>query len=108
MSKAEMERFANDIKNNPELMAEAKEKAGGLASLVEFVKSKGYDVSADEAKAYIHEKAGRVLSDNELDAVAGAGTADSQVVDQVTIYGPTSSAAQVQTQVQAEIVVVAN
>ncbi len=74
MSKAEMERFAADMKSNSELAAEAKEKAGGLASLVEFVKGKGYDVSVDDAKEYIHEKAGRELNEDELDRVSGAGT----------------------------------
>ena len=71
MSQADIERFVADLKSNPELLAEVKQQAGGLGSVVAFAKSKGYDVTAAEAKAYVNAQAGKDLSDAQLDAVAG-------------------------------------
>ena len=71
MSKADVERFVADLKANPDLLAEVKESAGGLASVVEIAKGKGYDIGLDEAKTYIQAQAGNELSDEQLDAIAG-------------------------------------
>lgn len=71
MSKADIEKFVSDLKSNPDLLEEVKQSAGGLQSVVELAKGKGYDISLDEAKAYIQDKAGATLSDDQLDALAG-------------------------------------
>ncbi|QLH38222.1 MAG: Nif11-like leader peptide family natural product precursor [Defluviicoccus sp.] len=112
MSKAEMERFAADIKANPDLMAEVKDKAAGLASLVEFINSKGYSVTIDEAKDYIHSKAGRQLSDKELESVSGAGTTYTQTdvattTVEATVEATTqTTSTETTAEAEAEVVVV--
>ena len=80
MSIAEIERFAADLQSNEDLRGEA-EKAQAdkshdtpLARAVAFGASKGYAFTADEAKAHATAKAkadGKVLTDAELDGVAG-------------------------------------
>lgn len=42
-----------------------------MDSIVEFAKSKGYDVTAEDVAAHAKAQAGRELSDDELDAVSG-------------------------------------
>ena len=71
MSQADVERFVEDLKNDAGLREELKGQAAGVASVVEFAKGKGYDIGADEARAYIQAQASRDLSDEELDAIAG-------------------------------------
>lgn len=71
MSKAEVERFHNDLAANPALQAEAKAAASGLASIVAFAKGHGYEFTLDEAKAYMQARAPRELSEQQLDALAG-------------------------------------
>ncbi len=66
-----MERFINDLKGDTALLGEMKEISAGIASIVQFAKGKGYDISVDEAKAYISEKANQELSDEQMDAIAG-------------------------------------
>ena len=71
MSQSDVERFVTDLKTNPDLLAEVKENAGGIASIVDIAKGKGYDITLEEAKAYIQSQAKKELSDEQLDAVAG-------------------------------------
>ena len=71
MSQADVERFVEDLKNNEDLRNELSGHASGVGSVVAFAKNKGYDISAEEASAYISAQAGQELSDDELDAVAG-------------------------------------
>lgn len=71
MSKADIERFIEDLKSNPDLMNEVQASPGNLSSVVELAKSKGYDVSLDEAQAYVRGQADQTLSDEQLDAIAG-------------------------------------
>ena len=71
MSQADIERFVADLQTNPDLLAEVTKSAGGIASIVEIAKGKGYDVTLDEAKAYIQAQAKAELSDEQLDAIAG-------------------------------------
>ncbi len=71
MSQADIERFVDDLKSNAELLEGLKAQAAGLASVVDFARSKGYDITVDEAKAYIREQARQDLTDDQLDAVAG-------------------------------------
>jgi len=71
MSASDIARFVSDLKSSPELANELKAAATGLATVVDFAKSKGYDISVDEAKAYIREQSKQELSDDQLDAIAG-------------------------------------
>jgi len=71
MSQADIQRFVSDLKDNQVLLDEVKSGAVGLASLVELAQARGYDISVDEAKAYIRGQASQELSDEQLDAVAG-------------------------------------
>lgn len=71
MSKTDIERFVADLKSSPDLLGEVQQNAGGLSSVVELAKNKGYDVTLDEAKSYIRDRAQQTLSDDQLDAIAG-------------------------------------
>lgn len=71
MSKADIDRFVEDLKSNADLLEEVRAGAGGLASIVAIAKSKGYDITLDDAKEYIRSNASRSLSDDELDQIAG-------------------------------------
>jgi hypothetical protein len=80
MSVSEIERFAADLKSNAALRAEAekaqadKSHATPLQRSVAFAASKGYEFTIEEAKQYATERAaaqGKVLTDAELDGVAG-------------------------------------
>jgi len=71
MSQADIQRFVSDLKGNQVLLDEVKSGAVGLGAVVELAQSKGYDITVDEAKAYIREQANQELSDEQLDAVAG-------------------------------------
>ena len=71
MSQADIERFVSDLKENQVLLDEVKSGAIGLAAVVDLAQAKGYDITVDEAKAYIREQAKQELSDEQLDAVAG-------------------------------------
>ena len=83
MSIAEIERFAADLKSNAALRAEAekvnadKSHASPLERSMAFATSKGYHFTAEEAKEHVKTKAaakGKVLSDAELDGVAGGSS----------------------------------
>jgi hypothetical protein len=83
MSLAEIERFAADLKSNSALRAEAeksqadKSHATPLERSVAFAASKGYGFTIEEAKQHVQERAaatGKVLSDAELDGMAGGGS----------------------------------
>ena len=71
MSTVDIERFVADLKGNAALLGEAKAAPGGLGAMVDLAKSKGYDITVDEAKSYIADKANQELSDDQLDTVAG-------------------------------------
>jgi predicted ribosomally synthesized peptide with nif11-like leader len=71
MSIAEAERFVGDLAKNPQLLAQVKPEATGLASVVALAKKHGYNFSLDEAKKYVQSKSPRELTDKQLDAIAG-------------------------------------
>ena len=112
MSQADVERFVADLKTNPGLLAEVKENAGGIASVVKIAKDQGYDISLEEAKAYVQDQAGSELSDEQLDAVAGGKGHHhhtTNVVNVQTAVTVTTEAttAETTTEVAAEAVAVA-
>jgi len=71
MSQVDIQRFVSDLKGNQALLDEVKSGAVGLGAVVELAQSKGYDITVEEAKAYIRDQANQELSDEQLDAVAG-------------------------------------
>jgi hypothetical protein len=80
MSQSECERFTADMKSNPALDAEAakawadKSHGSPLAGVVALAVSKGYSVTLEEAREHVKaaaKAAGQVLSDADLDGLAG-------------------------------------
>jgi hypothetical protein len=83
MSIAEIERFAADLKSNSALRAEAekshadKSHATPLERSVTFAASKGYGFTIEEARQHVQARAaaqGKVLTDAELDGMAGGAS----------------------------------
>lgn len=70
MSKAEMDRFANAVRADKGLQEEVKKAATSNEAIVDFAKSKGYDVNLGEMVAYIEARKA-TLSEEDLDKVAG-------------------------------------
>ncbi len=105
MSAADIERFVADLKENASLLDEAKAVSGGLAAMAEFAKSKGYDITVDEAKDYVNERTKQDLSVAELDAIAGGKKSSHSVATQVyevqTVATTTTEAAEVETSAAA-------
>ena len=82
MSQSEWERFTADLRSNAALRAEAeksqaeKSQQSPLDRIVALALSKGYAVTVAEAREHLKAKAatdGKVLSDADLDNVAGGG-----------------------------------
>jgi predicted ribosomally synthesized peptide with nif11-like leader len=73
MSQSEVERFAQAVKADPALLAEAT-RDDRLEAAVRVAAKHGYSFTLDEAKAFVKAKskaAGRELSDAQLDRAAG-------------------------------------
>ena len=71
MSQADLTRFIEDLKTNPDLQAKVKEGAGGLDSIVAMAKESGYDVTLQEVKDYLQSQSAKDLSNDEMEALAG-------------------------------------
>ena len=91
MSSSEVERFVSDLKTDDGLRSTLAEHASGVGSVVSFANEKGYEITVEEASAYIQAQAGKDLSDEQLDAIAGGkgflgiSLPDVAVVTQVII-----------------------
>jgi predicted ribosomally synthesized peptide with nif11-like leader len=72
MSRAELERFVADVKADPRLQADLKERGSGVASLVEIARSGGYEITTQDVRDYVHSQ-DRDLTEQELDRVAAGG-----------------------------------
>ena len=92
MSQADIERFIADIKDNAEMLDVLKAGSTGLAHVVDYAESKGYDISTEDAKAYISEQAKRDLTDDQIDQVA-AGKGHHHRSQQSTVSTSSSAAA---------------
>jgi predicted ribosomally synthesized peptide with nif11-like leader len=75
MSSSEVERFVSDLKTDDGLRSTLAEHASGVGSIVSFANEKGYEITVEEAGAYIQAQAGNELSDDQLDAVSGGKSA---------------------------------
>lgn len=101
MTISDAERFAKDLAVNSGLQEDIKTQATGLASIVEFAKSRGYDFTVDEAKAYIQARAPEDLTDDQLEAIAGGkgghSSTSSTVVQTAGVATSAAEAAEVAT-----------
>jgi len=101
----EIDRFVSDLKTNPDLLAGVRDAAGSLGTVTAFAQSKGYNISLADAKSWLESKAGKPLSDEQLDAVAGgkggsvaANTnvaANAEVVANAVVYANAAAATNV-------------
>ncbi|GEM_PF-957379 len=94
MSKEDAERFVADLKANPGWFQEVKNTGGGLSGVISVASAKGYDVTVDDAQAYLASRAQGRLSDEQLGRIAaGKGK------------GPTTTTATVQSTVAVTTIV---
>jgi predicted ribosomally synthesized peptide with nif11-like leader len=72
MSISEVQRFAHDLKSSPDLLAAAKKS--DLDGVIRLATERGYKFTLEEAKDFMRanaRRAGKTLSDEEMDRVAG-------------------------------------
>lgn len=72
MSISEVQRFAQDLKSSPDLLTAAKK--ADLGGVVSLAAERGYRFTLEEAKDFMRanaRRAGKTLSDDEMDRVAG-------------------------------------
>lgn len=74
MSKIELDRFQSDLKTKPALAQLVRDGGFGLGSIAEVAKTEGYEFDLTELKSYVSEQSSGVLSDEQLAAVAAAGS----------------------------------
>ncbi len=78
MSQTEVQRFAADLKSNADLrQAIDGVTSDPLPSVVGIAQRRGYDFTVDEARDFVRTRsraAGRPISDEDLDKVAGGAT----------------------------------
>ncbi|WFU25536.1 Nif11-like leader peptide family natural product precursor [Bradyrhizobium sp. CB1717] len=70
MSRAELERFVNDLSNDANLLETVRPSATGLGSLVASGNSHGYSFTLDEAKNYLRSTSIQAATNKQFDAVA--------------------------------------
>ena len=70
MSQSEVERFAGAVRADKALQDELKKAAVSNEAIVDFAKSKGYDVTLNEVVSFVEERKA-TLSAEDLDKVAG-------------------------------------
>ena len=62
MSRVELERFVADVKADPRLQAELKERGSGLASVVEIARSRGYEITTDDVRDDVRAPTRRIYA----------------------------------------------
>ena len=72
MSRAEIEQFVADVKADPRLQADLKERGSGVASMVEIARSGGYEITTQDVRDYVRSQ-DRDLTEQELDRVTAGG-----------------------------------
>lgn len=70
MSQSEVERFAGAVRGDRALQDELKKSAVSNEAIVDFAKSKGYDINLGEVVAFVEARKA-TLSLEDLDKVAG-------------------------------------
>ena len=72
MSRAEIERFVADVKADPRLQADLKERGSGVASVVEIARSRGYEITTQDVRDHVRSQ-DRDITEEELDRVTAGG-----------------------------------
>ena len=106
MSQSEVERFVADLKSDAALREDLQGSAAGVASVVVFAQSRGYDIGADEARQYIQAQTSSELSDDTLDHVAGGKGGGSSAVQTTQTVTTQTTTAETTLSVIAEVSVV--
>ncbi|MCP3476551.1 Nif11-like leader peptide family natural product precursor [Bradyrhizobium sp. CCGUVB1N3] len=78
MSRAEVERFVNDLSNDANLLENVRPSATGLGSLVASGNSRGYTFTLDEAKDHLRSIGVQTATTKPFDTLA-SDTATSTV-----------------------------
>jgi len=73
---AEIERFNTDLKADPVLRDQLKQRSGTLAEIVAFAAERGYSFNADDVKAYAKANADTELDETQLELIAGGKSID--------------------------------
>ena len=107
MSNSEVERFVGDLKTDDGLRSTLAEHASGVGSIVSFANEKGYEITVEEAGAYIQAQAGNDLSDDQLDEVSGGKGQSVGVSTQTEVATTVDVATVAQAGVVAEVAAVA-
>ena len=94
MSLSEAKRFADKLGSDLELLEAVKPKIKGLASFVEVGKQHGFSFTLDDVKQLVRSRVpAHMLSDAQLDSIAGAGNVaspnPSAIVTVITVSGTT-------------------
>ncbi|MDK1389847.1 hypothetical protein QN219_32140 [Sinorhizobium sp. 7-81] len=71
MQLTDVERFVDDLGKNGSLIETVKQRATGLASIVEIGKSLDYNITLDEVRRYARLGGRQKLTSKKLDAIAG-------------------------------------
>jgi predicted ribosomally synthesized peptide with nif11-like leader len=85
MSHIEVERFVADVNQNQALLQELSEGLIGLDDMVHRARTKGYDFSVEEAKAFAQTYNAIEVSDEQLDRVNGGQGIVVTDVNQVVV-----------------------
>jgi predicted ribosomally synthesized peptide with nif11-like leader len=72
MSRAELERFVADVKADPRLQADLKERGSGVASIVEIARSGGYEITTQDVRDHVRSQH-RELTEEELERITAGG-----------------------------------
>ncbi len=91
MSQSEVERFASAVRTDKALQDELKKAAVSNEAIVDFAKSKGYDISLQEVIAFVEARKA-TLSQEDLDKVAG-GKKKSVTASVTNVEGVTEAVA---------------
>lgn len=91
MSQSEVERFAGAVRADKTLQDELKKAAVSNEAIVDFAKSKGYDVTLNEVVSFVEERKA-TLSAEDLDKVAG-GKKKSVTASVTNVEGVTEAIA---------------
>ena len=91
MSQSEVERFAGAVRADKALQDELKKAAVSNEAIVDFAKSKGYNVTLNEVVAFVEERKA-TLSAEDLDKVAG-GKKKSVTASVTNVEGVTEAIA---------------
>ena len=86
MSKSEVERFARAVRADKGLQEELKKAAVSNEAIVDFAKSKGYDVDLNEIVSFVEARKA-TLSEEDLDKVAGGKKAKGHVAATTNVTG---------------------